>query len=53
MGCQPLDDFLSHVPDVEARRIVRTAPANRKGLGPIEKRPRAVVGRERYLIVLG
>jgi hypothetical protein len=23
---QPLDEYLSHVPDVEARRIARTAP---------------------------
>ena len=34
MRCQPLDNFLSHVPDVEARRIVRTAPGIEKRWGP-------------------
>jgi thiamine kinase-like enzyme len=38
-GCQPPDDSLSHVPDVEARRIVRTAPGIEKGLGSSRLRP--------------
>jgi len=29
-GCRPLDDFLSHVPDLEEWRIVRTSPGIEK-----------------------
>jgi hypothetical protein len=32
--CQPLDNPLSHVPDVGERRIVQTAPGIEKGWSP-------------------
>jgi hypothetical protein len=37
-GCRSLDESLAHIPDVEARRIVRTAPGIEKGRSP-EKDP--------------
>ena len=33
-GCQPLDESLSHVPDVGEPRIVRSAPGIEKGRSP-------------------
>jgi hypothetical protein len=36
---QPLDEYLAHVPDVEARWIVRTARVIEKGRGSSGLRP--------------
>jgi hypothetical protein len=42
--CQPLDNSLSHVPDVGERRIVQTAPGIEKGPGsPKDPGPRMFI----------
>ena len=48
--CQPLDESLSHVPDVEARRIVRTALGIEKSRSPQQGAPARSVGEEKLLL---